>query len=97
MHQVIDGKSVYVVDFDTMPQLPITGLTEGEEAYLKTLVEASQPDGITTTMAGLLGKHHTYAEALTDAIQTGVITQPGKYAIYLVPGTDDYEIYTIIE
>lgn len=85
MHQVIDRKAVYVVEFDTMPELPITGLTEAEKMY-RILVGGT-----------LLPKRITYAEALTDAIETGIITEPGKYGIHLVPGTADYEICKITD
>lgn len=92
MHQVLGKKSVYVVDFDTMPVLPITGLTDGESTYNKLLnmlggsilVNRRQGQG-------------RYAKALTNAIETGVITEPGKYGVHLVPGTDNYEIYKINE
>lgn len=91
MLQVIGGKTVYVVEFDTMPELPITGLTDEEQVYKK----------LTTvpwlSLADCRGKLITYAQALTDAIETGVITEPGKYGIHLVPGTNDYEIAKIIE
>ncbi len=85
MQQMIDKKSVYVVDFDTMPEMPITWLTEGEKAY--------------ALFTGKTGNSHgsTYAQALTDAIETGIITEPGKYGIYLVPGTPRYEVYRINE
>jgi hypothetical protein len=86
MHQVIEGKSVYVVEFDTIPKLPITGLTVGE-VYYRSLTAGSL----------LIRNPPTYAQALTDAIETGVIVAPGKYAIHLVPGTTDYEIYEIHE
>ena len=89
MQQIIGNKSVYVVDFDTMPELPITGLTENEVVY-KRMVE-TDPDW-EYSIAPI-----THAQALTNAIETEVITEPGKYGIYLVPGTTDYEVYRIIE
>lgn len=75
MLQTVDGRHVYVVEFDTMPELPITW-KDNQEAL--------------------------YAQALTDAIQNGVITEPGKYGISLDPPVDptvtlSYSIYTIIE
>lgn len=46
MLQKVDGLNVYVVDFDTMPQLPITG--EGEEKrYAKALDNAIRTGIIT--------------------------------------------------
>ncbi len=96
MQQMIDKKSVYVVDFDTMPAMPVTGLTEGEKAYQDALYFASYPHGLSGTLAGMY-QRMTYAQALTNAIETGIITEPGKYGIYLVPGTLDYEVYRINE
>jgi hypothetical protein len=90
MHQMIENKSVYVVEFDTMPELPITGLTDGELTYeiLMNRIMAAP---------ALASKRGTYAHALTNAIENGIITKPGKYGIHLVPGTNDYEIFNIIE
>lgn len=94
MLQVIEGKKVYVVDFDTMPELPITGYIPEELAY----------ENFIKGVVGSLGKigvgfrpKMTYAKALTNAIQTEVITEPGKYGIYLIPGSLSYEIYKIVE
>lgn len=70
MLQTIEGITVYVVDFDTMPELPITGRNETE---------------------GL------YAEALTAAIQTGVIREPGKYGLEVNRLTRMFHVYNIIE
>lgn len=99
MHQMIDKKSMYVVNLTTMPELPITGLTPGEEAYLKLIKKDQFRKGGVPSLASMaLDGKITYAEALTDAIETGVITEPGKYGIYLVPGKKrDYEIYTITD
>lgn len=96
MLQVIDNVTVEVVDFDTMPVLPITGLTAGEQAYKDLCFAASYPHGIGATLAAQ-SKSMTYAEALTHALETGVITEPGKYGIHLIPGTFSYKIYQIIE
>ncbi len=90
MHQIIENKSVYVVEFDTMPELPIKGLTTGELVY-ETLMNR------TMAAPALARKRGTYANALTNAIENGIITKPGKYGIHLVPGTNDYEIFNIIE
>jgi hypothetical protein len=98
MYQVIKGKGMEVVDFDTMPELPITGLTVGEETYRNLLIAAA---GGLDKAYSCLGRNalsrSTYAQALTNAIETGVITEPGKYGIHLVPGTNNYEIHKIIE
>jgi hypothetical protein len=93
MHQVIEGKSVYVVEFDTMPELPITGLTTAEQTYLNL----TNGRGLSAIRLGDLQRKITYAEALTNAIETGIITEPGKYGIHLVLGTNNYEIHKIIE
>lgn len=91
--QRIDDKVVYVVQFDTMPELPITGLTAEETTYRKLCLQAGWAIGLPFGDNGL-----KYSEALTHAIETGVITEPGKYAIALVPGKNGgYVIYTIQE
>jgi hypothetical protein len=97
MMQYIDGKFVEVVEFDTMPNLPITGLTEDEQ----------RGEQYKVAFAHLGGREYEprttgdYANALTDAIRTGVITKPGKYGIHIIPanvGNDmRYEIYEIKE
>lgn len=95
MLQEIEGKTVYVVDFDTMPELPITGLTEHEAGYNTFLAKiVGNLNGLLCTITQ---RTSPYALALTNAIETGVITEPGKYGIYLVPGTLNYEIYRIME
>lgn len=40
MFQTIDGKECYVVEFDTMPQLPITGSNQREMLYAQALTRA---------------------------------------------------------
>jgi len=95
MHQIIEGKSVEVVDFDTMPELPITGLTQAEAAYENMLSFAR---GFWNPLQDpRYRRNGRYAEALTDAIENGIITEPGKYGIHFIAGTDDYEIFKIIE
>lgn len=95
MLQVIEGKSVYVVNFDTMPELPIRGLTDGEYLYERVMSHAR---GFKYPwLDDLFARNGRYARALTEAIETGIITEPGKYGIYIVPGTVDYEIHKIIE
>jgi hypothetical protein len=37
-----------------------------------------------------------YAEALTTAIETGIVKEPGKYAIDFITATD-WKIYTVNE
>jgi hypothetical protein len=74
MLQIVDDREVFVVDFDTMPELPITWITFEERPY---------------------------AEALQDAIQHKIITEPGKYGIAiekpLAPNVFTYTIFAIIE
>lgn len=60
--QTIDGKLGYVVEFDSLPALPVTGI----------------------------GYEKPYAEALTDAIQYGVITEGGKYFIKFTASANDF-------
>jgi hypothetical protein len=40
MLQTIEGKDVYVVEFDTMPELPITFANEAERPYAVALSAA---------------------------------------------------------
>lgn len=94
MIQVIDGKTLYIVDFDTMPELPITGLTAEEQVYAE--LTGDTPGHRDVMLIGLTTRM-TYAEALTDAIETGVITEPGKYGIELNRITRSYNIYKINE
>ena len=96
MLQVIEGKTVFVVDFDTMPELPVTGLTPEEQVYEDMLYAASYPHGPSATLAKLCGSTLTYAQALTNAIETGIITEPGKYGIQKKP-LNSYEIHKIVE
>jgi hypothetical protein len=56
MLQTIEGKEVYVVDFDTMPELPLRWETAEEMPY---------------------------TQALALAIHNGIISEPGKYGIYI--------------
>jgi len=47
MRQIIDGYDVFVVDLDTMPELPITWNTEEEKPYALALAAAIQQGVIT--------------------------------------------------
>jgi|1186.fasta_scaffold767150_2 hypothetical protein len=69
MIQKLNGLWVYVVEFDTLPELPVLGF----------------------------GVEKDYAEALTAAIRTGVITEGGKYAIHLSQNNTHYDVYKILE
>ena len=95
MLQVIEGKTVEIVEFDTMPEMPVTGLTREEKIYEDMLYMACRPHGPSASLAAF-GSSLTYAQALTNAIETGIITEPGKYAIHKKP-TNSYEVFKIIE
>lgn len=47
MLQTVDGREVYVVDFDTMPELPITWETPEEEPYARCLTAVIEDKVIT--------------------------------------------------
>lgn len=47
MRQNIDGYDVYVVDFATMPELPITWKTDEEKPFAQAL-QAAIRDGVIT-------------------------------------------------
>jgi len=47
MLQTVDGREVYVVEFDTMPKLPITWETDEEEPYALCLARAIHDEVIT--------------------------------------------------
>lgn len=38
-----------------------------------------------------------YADALTQAIQKGMVTKPGKYAIEVLPVSNWWNVYAILE
>ncbi len=95
MLQVIEGKHVYVVDFDTMAELPIQGLTQTELIYETILTKCR--GFIHPSFDREFNRTGRYARSLNDAFEKEIITEPGKYGIYLVPGTADYEIFKIVE
>jgi hypothetical protein len=93
MLQTIDGKQVFVVEFDTVPETPITGLIH-EEAVYETLL--SRARGYIHKMFDLqYPRQGAYAEALTQAIEQGIITEGGKYAIHITG--DRWEVARVIE
>lgn len=47
MLQIVDGREVYVVEFDTVPELPITWNSDEEEPYAKAL-HAAIENGLIT-------------------------------------------------
>lgn len=96
MLQNIDGKLVYVVEFDTMPELPITGLTEDELLYEQILNENSGGNQTMVTLASLR-KGMTYAQILTEAIEVGIITKPGKYGLQKDHEHQRWEVFEIVE
>ncbi len=95
MMQVIDGRKVYVVEFDTMPELPITGLTEYEALYED--MKSALRGFIHKSFDPYYNRRGQYAEALQSAIETGVITEPGKYGIHIDTETNRWEVFKIIE
>lgn len=66
MLQTVDNRTVFVVDFDTMPTLPITWNTAEEEPYARALVAAIQ-DGV-ITKPGKYGIEITYVGSSTHYI-----------------------------
>lgn len=101
MLQNINGKFVYVVEFDTMPVLPITGMTEEEaqDAWYRNLFNRLKGPYFRVL---LIRPSDTgdYARALTNAIETGVITEPGKYGIHIEKNSNAnwrYDIFKINE
>ena len=98
MLQEIDGKMIEVVEFDTLPELPITGLTQEEAMYMNMHIGAAGGlDRVYSTLGGGPRIRFTYAQALTHAIEYGVITEPGKYGIHLDRATKSYDIFKIVE
>ena len=94
MLQTIAGKLVYVVEFDTMPELPITGMTQEEADYENILVGVC---GKNYGLAHNLTNKEAYAWILTQAIETGVITKPGKYGLHKDYKNNRWEVYGIPE
>lgn len=81
-----------VVDLAEMPQLPITGLTESEAFYQRLIFTPN------LSLGSLGPQGRTIAKALTNAIETGIISEPGKYGVHWCgPGSLSYEIYKIVE
>ena len=66
--QTIDGQLGYVVEFEELPELPVTGTNRVKMVY---------------------------AEALTDAIANGVITEGGKYFITITAQIGFYARYEV--
>ena len=95
MMQTIQGKRVYVVEFDTVPELPIYGLTENEELYEGLLSKAR--GFINRTFDPNYRKTGDYAHALQLAIETGIITEPGKYGIHVDHKTRRWDVFKIVE
>lgn len=65
MLQSVDGHpNVYVVEFDTMPELPITWSTEEEKPYALALAHAIHNETITEP-----GKYGLVVDDLDDHIE----------------------------
>lgn len=95
MLQIIEGKMVYVVEFDTMPELPIKGLTAEEEPYERLL--SSGRGYVYPFFDPDYPKTGEYAEILTEAFEKGIITEPGKYGIHIDRKTQSWSVSKIIE
>lgn len=94
MYQQVQGIWMEIVDFDTLPELPIYGLTEQEATYATFLSKAR--GFIHRIFDPSWTQNGRCAEALTHAIETGVISGPGKYGIHFT-STNDYQIYKITD
>lgn len=64
---------------------------EGTEVYVVDFTEMPELPIHGTSVESI------YAQALTDAIETGIITEPGKYGITVNRITRTYEIFAINE
>lgn len=97
MYQQIQGIWMEIYDFDTMPPLPVYGLTDFEREC-KNLIEAYDYPNENTREEKLMlfWRQFKHAEALTQAIREGIITEPGKYGIQIVADTE-YVVHKIIE
>ena len=105
MYQEIDGMWVEVVDLKTMPKLPITGLTEHEamehSQYVRFVNTAAWGEAYarwnasSNSLANMLPPSGRVARALTAAIESGLITEPGKYGIKV--DDHDYKVFKIID
>ncbi len=100
MMQTIEGTRVYVVDINCDPKtlLPIHGLTEEEKTYQDHLDRITGGNRLGTLLPHR-PRDGEYARALNHAIETDVITQPGKYGIYIWHEDKrlNYEIFAIFE
>lgn len=99
--QELNGKTVMIVDFDEIPELPVYGPARSRRMYNR-IVDAFSTHGMslaqmTRAAVGIKTKEDHYAEALTLAIETGIVSGPGKYAIWLSPDLSRYEIYGVFE
>lgn len=72
MLQSVDGREVFVVDFDTMPKLPITWDNLNEQPYAEALAKAIQDKVI--TKPGKYGIH----------IETSIDPHTSSYTIYTI-------------
>lgn len=77
MLQDIGGRRCYVVEFATLPELPITGFTKEESLY-EFLIHGNFLNPLLPRRS-----NGAYAEALTKAIESGLVSEPGKYAIWV--------------
>lgn len=75
MIQEIDGKTVYVVEFDEMPKLPITGDTVEEMLYAKAMTQA--------ILDGVISKPGKYGIAVNLTTM--------NYNVYIIKENDERE------
>lgn len=91
--QLLNDKIVMVVDFDEMPELPIVGNNHHAKHVYNRFIRKMGAPWVPVRM----DKSDHYAEALTLAIENGIVPGPGKYAIWLSDDMSRYEIYGITE
>lgn len=97
MLQQLNGKTVYVVEFDTIPELPITGFIDEETRYNKILAKFGNCGCTLAALTKPRRDRSVYAEALEKAIVQGIITEGGKYAIHIDHATQQWSIFAVIE
>lgn len=93
--QLLNDKIVYVVDFDEMPELPIRGHNYFARLRYDWIIQ--MVGGRFALSSPKMDKSDHYAESLTLAIRNGIISEPGKYAIWMSDDLSRYEIYKVID
>jgi len=103
MYQEVNGIWMEVLEFKVMPELPVTGLTEHEAMeharYVRFVNTAAwvwayaRWEVSFNSLANMLPESGRVARALTAAIESGLITEPGKYGIEII-NNQKYNVYT---